>query len=518
MTELDQMTRIRRTIPEAETNVTSASPSSSAPAPFLHVHRWFVAVLTVGVSLRAAAMAGYRPALWFNDSYDYVQIALDPFPHPIRPAGYGILLWLLRPFRSFEAVVAVQHLLGVATGVLIYLLLRRRGLPGWGAALAAAPVLLDGGIIELETLVLSDTLFLFLLVAALTVLAWPGRSPRRLLAAGLLLAAATLTRTIGLPVLGLVLLWLLLRRRWRAAGLVAVAGLLPLAAYAGWFHSANGRYAITATDGVFLWGRTAAFARCENLPADLEYLCPVGEVGRRKASSSQVWAPESPIGWTYGEAFDPEVNQDAQRFAIHTVLDQPFDYVKQVSHDLFIRTFYWGYEAYPTPVTANKYLFPEKPDPLPTWPVLGGGQPVDVVRAYDADTPVRTKVVEPYAGIMRGYQAPFKHRGPLLAALVALPAYAWYRRRAFPWEALLPWSVGVALLAVPPLTVDYDHRYALTAMPVVALAAGYAFVRIREAPPVRVPRPAEPAEIETTGGKRRRKVTWPPAPRRRRPS
>lgn len=518
MTELDQMTRIRRSIPRTERNVTPASPAPSVPPPFLHVHRWFVAVLTVGVSLRVVAMAGYRPALWFNDGYDYVQIALDPFPHPIRPAGYGILLWLLRPFRSFEAVVAVQHLLGLATGVLIYLLLRRRGLSGRGAALAAAPVLLYGGIIELETLILSDTLFLFLLVAALTVLAWPGRSPRRLLAAGLLLAAATLTRTIGLPVLVLVLLWLLLKRRWGAVGLVAAAGLLPLAAYAGWFHSANGRYAITATDGVFLWGRTAAFARCENVPADLEYLCPVGEVGRRKASSSQVWAPESPIGWTYGEAFDPEVNEDAQRFAIHTILDQPFDYVKQVSYDFFVRTFFRGHDGYPTPVTADKYLFPKRPDPLPTWPVLGGGRPADVVRAYDADTPVRTEVVEPYAGVMRGYQSAFDHRGPLLAVLVLLPAYAWYRRRGLPQEAPLFWAAGVALLAVPPLTVDFDHRYTLTAMPVAALAAGYAFVRDREAPRVRVPRPAEPAEIENIGAKRRRKVTWPPAPRRRRPS
>ena len=221
----------------------------------LRGHRVFASVLAVGALLRVVAMLGYRPALWFNDSYDYVRIALDPFAHPIRPAGYGIFLWLLKPFHSFVVVVGVQHLLGLATGALVYLLLRRRGLPGWGATPASAPVLLDGNVIELETLILSDTLFLFLVVAALTALLWNGRRGLGPLVAGLLLAGATLTRTIGLPVLLLVLLALLAGRRWRALGTVAAAGLLPLAAYAMWFHAAHDRYALTATDGVFLWGR-----------------------------------------------------------------------------------------------------------------------------------------------------------------------------------------------------------------------------------------------------------------------
>ncbi|MEO3782570.1 hypothetical protein ABGB12_04510 [Actinocorallia sp. B10E7] len=476
------MTRIRRAPLPAEEKGASP-PLSPAPSAFrLRRHRAFVAVLTLGALLRIIAGLGYRPALWFNDSYDYVQIALQPFPHPIRPAGYGIFLWLLRPFHSFELVVAVQHLLGLATGLLVYLLLSRRGLPPWGAALAAAPVLLDGGIIELESLILSDTLFLFLSVAALTALLWPGgHHPVRLAAAGTLLAAATTTRTIGLPLLLLALAWLLLRRRWGAVGLVAVTGLLPLAVYASWFHSENGRYGITATDGVFLWGRTAAFVRCENIPEELRYLCPAGEPGERKASSSQVWAPESPIGWRFGEAFDPRINEDAQRFAVRAVLEQPFDYAKTVAYDFFVRTFRWERDDHPTAVTARKYLFPERAEDLPVWPVLGGGAPADVVTAYDPDmaTNSGTRIVEPYAGIMRFYQGFVTVRGPVLALALLLPAYAWYRRRSAP-PALLPWAAGVALLAVPPLTVDFDHRYALTAMPIIALAAGCAFARTRE--------------------------------------
>ncbi|GAA0945336.1 hypothetical protein [Actinocorallia libanotica] len=459
--------------------MTPLSPVGHSPSR-LRKHRLFAAVLAAGALLRVVAMAGYRPALWFNDSYDYVQIALDPFPHPVRPAGYGLFLWLLRPFHDFGVVVAAQHLLGLATGLLVYLLLTRRGLPPGWAALAASPVLLDGGIIQLESLVLSDTLFLFLVVAALTALLWPGRRHALFAVAGVLLAMATVTRTIGLPVLLLALAWLLLRRKWRAATLAAVAGLLPLAAYAGWFHAENGRYGITATDGVFLWGRTAAFVRCENIPEHLRYLCPAGEPETRKASSSQVWAAESPIGWDFGEAFDPRINADAQSFAVRALLEQPFDYARTVAYDLVVRTFRWERDDHPTAVTAGKYLFPEQADPLPVWPVLGGGNPLDVLTAYDpeVDPGTGTRTAEPYAGIMRFYQGVFTVRGPVLAAVLLLPACVWYRRRTLS-SAVLPWTAGAALLAVPPLTVDFDYRYMLTATPVVALAAGYASARSR---------------------------------------
>ncbi|MDX6738477.1 hypothetical protein [Actinocorallia sp. A-T 12471] len=452
-------------------------------------HRLFLAVFALGALARAVAQAGYRPGLWFNDSFDYVQLALGPFAHPIRPAGYGVFLWLVQPFGGVAAAVAVQHLLGLASGALVYALLVRRGLPGWGAAPAAAPLLLDGDVIELETLVLSDTLFLFLLIAGLVLVLWPDARPYLPVVGVLALAAATLTRTIGLPVLAIVLAWLAVR--WlrtgrdgpglRVVAAAAVTAALPLGLYAVWFHAENGRYSLTATDGVFLWGRTAAFARCEGISPELRYLCPAGEPGERKASSSQVWAPESPIGWRYGEAFDPEVNADAQRFALQTIAAQPWDYVTTISYDLFVRTFAWHHGDHPTPVTARKYDFPEKAEAFPSWPVLGGGTPRDVVAAYDPGSAQGTRVVEPWAGIARGYQKAVSVRGPLLAIIVLVPLAVAVRRRRSPGPV---WAVAVLLLAFPPLTVDFDHRYVVTATPVAALAAGYALARRRSAAPI----------------------------------
>jgi hypothetical protein len=50
----------------------------------------------------------------------------------LRPAGYPLVLHLLQPFHSLLLVTTVQHLMGIALGVIIYAVLRGRGLPPGG--------------------------------------------------------------------------------------------------------------------------------------------------------------------------------------------------------------------------------------------------------------------------------------------------------------------------------------------------------------------------------------------------
>lgn len=283
-------------------------------------------LLSVGAVLRLVAMLGYRPAIWFPDSYTYVVTALRPRPDLVRPAGYSMFLRLLEPFHSFGLVVAVQHLLGLAVGVLVYAAVRRARGRGWAATAASAPVLLDAYQIELEHLLVSDTLFMFLVVAAVFTCLAP-LTPRRTCAAGLLLAAATLTRTVGLPLIAVVAAWCLVRHwraarragsgrgagggraadagrgagsgRWtgagraagsgrgagagraadagrgagggpgggrragaRLAGVLVVAALLPVAGYGAWFAATYHRFGIVGSNGVFLYARTMSFADC----------------------------------------------------------------------------------------------------------------------------------------------------------------------------------------------------------------------------------------------------------------
>jgi hypothetical protein len=422
-------------------------------------------------------MVAFSP-LWFNDSFDYVRIGLHPFPHPVRPDGYGFLLRLLRPFHSVVLVVAVQHLMGLSMGVMIYALLRHRyARPRWVACLAAVPVLFDAYELDLEHLMMSDVLFMFLAVTAVTVALWRETMTWRAgIIAGVLLALAILTRTVGLPLVVLLVVFLLLRRvSWRTVAATAVAAALPIAGYALWFQSATGHFAITNMDGVFLWGRTAAFADCAKIKpsAELATMCPRRPPGEREASSSQIWERGAPVA-----AFDDQANSRGRAFALKAIAAQPWDYAATVGDGLRL-TFGWTRHDYPKRSVSRLYLFPDDPTIIPSSPVLQGRVPT-AVAAYAGLGPTGA-IRGPYAGWLRTYQHWIFIRGTLLAAILALGLAGAIRRRSL--DAALTWVMAVCLLMVPLLTADFDYRYVLPVIPIACISAALAARR--------VPRPAE---------------------------
>ncbi|GAA4504801.1 hypothetical protein GCM10023191_059750 [Actinoallomurus oryzae] len=428
-------------------------------------HAPFAVVLTVAAGLRAVTMMGYRPGrVYYIDSYEYLDLALHPRPGTgFRGIGYPLLLRLLLPFHSVPVVVAAQHVLGLATGLLMYALLRRRGVPAWGAVLATVPVLFDGQMLQLEHAVLSDTMFLFLVVVAVVALMWsPGRpSARAAAGAGLSLALAALTRSVGLPLLLLVLAYLAARRigvrRFAAA---AVAGLLPLAVFAGWYRADHGRFALSGTDGVVLWARTMTFADCHRIqpPPDEAPLCPNGTW--QDAASEYVWDPDSPINRTPGGA---AANNDlARSFALRAILAQPLDYLGAVGHDVSL-AFHWTPARHPRRVTPAFGFAKGRwaPTGVPPW----AGR---TLSAYAPGATGEYRSVEPYAAVLRAYQYPAYLRGPFLAAILLAGALGLRR------GTLLPWGTAVTLLVVPVAVLDFDHRYVLPVVPVACLAAALA--------------------------------------------
>ena len=119
---------------------------------------------------RLVAMIGFQPAVLFRlDTYDYLWGAVHVAPNVVNPSGYSLFLWLLRPFHSIVLVVALQHLLGLGIATLVYALVRRYGLPDWGATLAAAPVLFDPAQILVEQFVMADLLAMALMIGAFGV-------------------------------------------------------------------------------------------------------------------------------------------------------------------------------------------------------------------------------------------------------------------------------------------------------------------------------------------------------------
>ncbi len=244
------------------------------------------ASLAVAVTLRVASQIAYHPVLMqFTDAWAYLNLS-RPFDvqtalvlAPERPFGYPLglaAIWKLFGFHP-GVVTLLQHLIGLATGLITYLLLRRWSFAPWIAAAAAAVVLWDLRIVALEQTLMPEVLFTGLCVAALALTVVGRHRPWLLFAAGLMLG---LTPTLRVVILATLPIWVLyvFRRNWGHPTAIALA-LLGLALPLGMYASANaghtGRLGFSSASGYFLYGRVAHLADCERMqpPADLRFLC-----------------------------------------------------------------------------------------------------------------------------------------------------------------------------------------------------------------------------------------------------
>jgi hypothetical protein len=471
----------------------------------------FAAALTAGVGLRLIAMLGYPGALWFSgDSYVYVGAALRPRPDLSKTTGYSLFLRALLPFHSFTLVTGVQHLMGLGIAVMIYLLARRAGVPKLWATVATLPVLLDGFEIEDEHMVMAEALFTFLIMLAVLLLLWRARvSWPVALVAGLLAGYAIDVRSEGLPVLILFPAFLLLRsirsggwgnwRGWIATVMLAVGCLAPVLAYAGWFHSSTGTYSLTRSDGFYLWGRVSSFAECSVIkpPADELKVCPSGSPSSRTPPGDYIWhAPQVHLNLPGGpvSAANDKLLRD---FAFRAIVAQPFGYLESVLKNVAL-TVEWPRHKYPDPGTVSYYYFHLKPRTIPanhSW-IPGGTAYQDAVNYGHA---LPSRVVEPFAFAIGGYERVFYTYGPLfgLILITGLGGVVRFRRSTgrlpgtLVWSrrtgSMLPWVTAVVLLLAPIAVADFDYRYLLPVLPLACLAAGLAFA------PARVPAAPEPA-------------------------
>ena len=211
--------------PEAEQGSERGSRLTRLTRPAV-THWQFAVVVAAAVVVRLYVILVYPPILWFNDSYNYIYDAVTHIPDRVRPNGYPFFLDLLLPLHSAYPLAVLQAAMGVAMGVAIYALLRHRGLPWWGAILPTLPVLFDSYELHLEHMVTADTLFIFLGTVAVVILCWNDRPSVPVMAvAGLLIGYATLVRSVGQPLLVVVLVAMLARRAgWRRLVALLVAG------------------------------------------------------------------------------------------------------------------------------------------------------------------------------------------------------------------------------------------------------------------------------------------------------
>jgi hypothetical protein len=471
----------------------------------LAAHRAFAIVASVAAAPRIVVALGYPPAMFFNDSYNYLTDSVTQVPDVIRANGYPFFLALLLPARSLSLVTAIQAAMGLAMGVVIYALLRRRGLPWWGATMPAVPVLFDVWELQLEHMIAADTLFTLLILTALVLACWWDRPPLwALIIAGLLVGYSATVRLVGEPVIVILAAGLLLRRAgWRRVAATLAAAILPIAGYMAWFHASYDSYELTRASGTFLYSRVSSFADCQRMsPApDLRVLCDGRPPGQREGSQEYLWANDTPLGALTGtnniHRFTPRIESLTKRFAERAIISQPLDYAAVVSSDT-LRTFGWTRYKSDLAGSGDKFRFEATVEPVPNW-VTSNPANLAAATRYGGPTLGRPAVVRPWAPLLWGYERFAYLPGPFLAALMLTglagvilatrgkrsragsaregPAREDPARARWGWGGLglLPWLASAALLALPPMTAGFSYRYVLAAVPAACLAAGLAF-------------------------------------------
>ncbi|WP_308011310.1 MULTISPECIES: hypothetical protein [unclassified Saccharopolyspora] len=462
---------------------------TAAPARLLRAH-WLLALLLIGgVVLRVLAQLAYRPALLYIDSFRYLDDLGVFYPGGINPVGYEVLL--LGPLLlvgNLALVAAVQHLLGLALGVAIYVLLLRFGARRWIAALATAPVLLDAYQVQIEHNIMSDLLFQVLLLAVIFVLAWRGvPGPRTAAVAGLVLAASVLVRLVGLtlvvPAVAFVLLAAGLRPRdgWRprlrAAGALAGVFAGVLFGYAMYHLAWTGSPALGGSTGSVVFGRTAAVADCDalGLTPDEAVVCPNEPVSARAANGIDFYihfwhVPANTR--TLPDDFD--LNAAQSGMARKVLLHQPFDVLGGFVHD-FLKGFAPTRTQSPGDVPLHRWQFkteyPMYADPwyVTEWAELHGDG------TLRADPGI--------AGFLRAYQLGGGYTpgivlgGCLLLSAAAVLGAGRARRSGLRAVVLLPAGLAATVLATAA-AMEFSWRYQLPGLVLLPLAAGLALTAI----------------------------------------
>lgn len=196
----------------------------------------------VGVFHDDATYVILAKSLATGEGYRYLNIPGTPVANHFPP-GYPALLaiaWRIVP--DFPANVVVFKLINVVclalTAVLVARLVRDRiAADGHWAVASGAITAVSVPLLVLVTMVLSEPLFLVLLLAALVLaerLVSGTVSLHWALVVGIMVAATTLVRAHGIVLLPAIGIALALRGRWREAGVVVAGAALLLVPWQVW--------------------------------------------------------------------------------------------------------------------------------------------------------------------------------------------------------------------------------------------------------------------------------------------
>jgi dolichyl-phosphate-mannose-protein mannosyltransferase len=471
-------------------------------------HWLLTLLLAAGLALRVVTQIAYQPALLYTDSTKYL---LGAYPGD-DPPGYRIALQPLLAVANLDTVAALQHLFGLAMAVVLYAVLLRRGVPRWLAALAMAPLLLDGYQLQIEQMIMPNVMFEVLIVAGLAALLWEPR-PRRwmIITGGLALGASATAAQVGEIFLLPALLYILLtvggdwRHHLKQAALLCLAFAVPILFGSFSNYVSIHRFDLAPYSSGTIYGRMAEAADCATLkvPADERILCPTAQ--------QKLLGPDG-LDHDKGSPIKTFHNSAKVRDFWHSVvLQQPLNVAKAVGTDA-LKLFALTRDGQPGDSPIARWQFQQSYPANPPYVELVNGAivfgtytPEGVEKTIGTGAQfgaARPTVVRPLASFLRGYQLGGGYTpGPLYALTVLaglVGSLVAFRRRVTPAVAaaracLLFFTAGAAVLLMSDV-FEFSWRYQLPALvtlpPAGALALTIVLLRRRGSrPPTADPRP-----------------------------
>src|SRR5215208_431794 len=275
-----------------------AAARSIGVGPVLRGHFPLLVLLSVGLALRILALTAIYPGIWFTDSNGYILTAATGTLGTIRVSGYALFVAPFLHAGSAGGLIVAQHLIGLGIVVLLYALLRRRGVSRSLATVAVVPAALDAYVIQVEHTIMAETIFHAALAGAFAVLLWQDRPVlAAAAAAGLLLGYAGVVRSVALPLIAVLLLYVLMRRLgWRHLVALIAGWAVVVFSYAALYDVQHGRFGFSDSGGRYLYGEVAPFIDCfrlRDLPSNERVLCPPGGVPQTPTTAT--WSAKSPI-------------------------------------------------------------------------------------------------------------------------------------------------------------------------------------------------------------------------------
>jgi hypothetical protein len=442
-----------------------------------------IVLLVFALALRLALWLAYSPAVInLADSGSYVGLAGgELFGDASRTVGYPIFLRAAHAISDeIEFTIALQHLIGIATALVLYAAVRRLGAPVWAAVVGGAAILLSLDQIFLEHAVMNEALFTLLFVVALYAAIRALGDPRPIAgpfdtrhawiaAAATAIAIAGWVRAVGVPVIALFVLWFAFAcpGSWRArlanAALSVIVAATVLLAYFAMHASATGYFGLSEASGWALYSRVAPFADCTRFdpPEGTRGLCERTPIDARPGADFYGHEPGSPARRLYGEP--PAGDEQLAAFARRALLAQPLSYAADLGRDV-VRYFHPGFQPQDFSGVGLEVLDVNRraPGVEESLAAAMNGYYDDDVYEIDSDVETLADVQD----IVR------VHPKLLLVSVLLGGIGIALARGRLRWGLVLLLGTALGAMVIAPATAIWSARYAVPASgPILAAAA-----------------------------------------------